>query len=418
MTIHLAVASPVGPDADLAVAEPDRRAHVIKSDHEAIELVRKLAASFRLGAISRDRERILPRSEIESLTVAGFFGITVPRVFGGADVSAATVADTFRILSAADASIGQIPQNHFCWLPTVANGTPDQAAFFFGRFLAGDRIGNAHSEDTRKRPGDYEHKLRKAPGGWFITGRKYYSTGALFAQWIPFTAHFEEGDQRRSFIFFVEAAQKGVTLIDDWDGMGQRVTASGTTIFENVFVPDFNVFPLLPPAADGRSFQLNASLIHAAIDLGIAEEALSDAGTYIRDFNRPWISNPREEHAEEPFVIRNFGKLGVVVRTAGVSLREAARTIDEARARPSTDTVLNARLAIADARLLCSEAATKVSDEFFLLTGARATLGKYGLDRHWRNARTHSLHDPLRWKEYHLGNYYLNGRPPPPNSYI
>jgi SfnB family sulfur acquisition oxidoreductase len=396
----------------------DRRARVIQSDQEAIDVVRTLAETFRPGAIGRDRERTLPRGEIEKLTLAGFFGITVPKAFGGADVSAATVAEVFRVLAAADASIGQIPQNHFCWLPTVANGSPEQAAFFFGRFLAGDRIGNAHSEDTRRRPGDYEHNLRKTSGGWLITGRKYYSTGALLAQWIPFTAHFDDDGTHRAFIFFADATAKGITVIDDWDGMGQRVTASGTTVFEDVFVPDFNVFPLLPAAADGRSFQLNASLIHAAIDLGIAEEALADAGAYIRERNRPWINNPHDEHADEPFVIREFGKFGVLVRTAAASLREAARAVDQARGWPSTGTVLNARLAVADARLVCSEAATNIADEFFLLTGARATLAKHGLDRHWRNARTHSLHDPLRWKEYHLGNYYLNGRLPPPNSYI
>ena len=391
---------------------------VIASDAEALSALDALVGQIRAGAIARDRERILPRVEIEALTRSGFFGITVPKAFGGADVSAQTVAEAFRILSAADASIGQIPQNHFCWLPTVANGTPEQAAFFFGRFLAGDRIGNAHSEDTLKRPGDYEHQLTKVEGGWTITGRKYYSTGALFAQWIPFTAHFHEHGVRRSFIYFVDAAAPGVIVIDDWDGMGQRATASGTTLFDNVFVPDFNVFPLLPPGADARSFALNASLIHAAIDLGIAEEALADAAAYIRSNNRPWVNNPLPEHAQEPFVVREFGRFGVQVRTAAVSLREAARRIDAARAAPSEATVMTARLAIADARLLCSDAATTVSDQFFLLTGARATLGKYDLDRHWRNARTHSLHDPLRWKEYHLGNYYLNGQAPPPNSYI
>ena len=394
------------------------RAQIIASDAETIEIVTALAARFRKDAIARDRQRALPRDEIEALTAAGFFGATVPKAFGGADISSVTVANAFRILAAADPSIGQIPQNHYCWLPTVANGAPDQAAFFFGRFLAGDRIGNAHSEDTKRRPNDYTHELRKVEGGWRITGRKYYSTGALFAHWLPFTAHFDVDGSHKAFIYFVDAQQKGITLLDDWDGMGQRVTASGTTIFEDVFVPDFNVFPLLPPSADGRSFSLNAGLIHAAIDLGIAEEALADAKAYIRENNRPWAHNPQPEHHDEPFVVREFGKLGVKARTAAVSLEAAARKIDVAREANNTDAVLAARLAIADARLLCSEAATHIADQFFPLTGARATLGKYDLDRHWRNARTHSLHDPLRWKEFHLGNYYLNGQLPPPNSYV
>ncbi|HEV2572348.1 SfnB family sulfur acquisition oxidoreductase [Methylocella sp. CPCC 101449] len=391
--------------------------HIISSDAEAIDVVERLAASFRTNAIARDQKRILPREEIEALTQAGVFGIAVPKEHGGADVSAATVAKVFRILSAADPSIGQIPQNHFCWVPTVAKGTAEQAAFFFKRFLAGDRIGNAHSEDTKRRPNDYVHDLRKVEGGWRITGRKYYSTGALFAQWIPFTAHFDKDGRHEAFIYFVDAAGSGIELIDDWDGMGQRLTASGTTIFTDVFVPDHHVFPMLPPGADGRSYSLNAGLIHAAIDLGIADEVLADAAHYIRENNRPWTGNPNA-HWEEPFVVREFGKFGVKVRTAALVLEAAAGKIDHARAHPSEQAVWEARLAVADARLLCSEAATHIADQFFLLTGARATLGKYGLDRHWRNARTHSLHDPLRWKEFHLGNYYLNGQLPPPGSYL
>lgn len=392
--------------------------HVIRSDAEAIDVVSRLAEKFRAGAAERDRERRLPAAEIEELTEAGFFGITVPREHGGADVSAFTVAETFRILSAADPSIGQVPQNHFCWLPVVSNGAPEQADFFYARFLAGDRIGNAHSEDTRRRPGDYEHQLDKVDGGWVITGRKYYSTGAMFAQWIPFIAYLGEGAERRALMYFADARDPGIELVNDWDGMGQRTTASGTTIFTNVFVPDERVFPLRAPTERGRSFALNTSLLHVAIDVGIAEEALEDARRYILESNRPWINNPHPEHAQEPFVIRDFGRLGLSVRTAKVSLHHAARLVDVARAEPTEASLLAARMAIADARIIASEAATTVSDQFFLLTGARATLGKYGLDRHWRNARTHSLHDPLRWKEYHLGNYYLHGIDPGAGSYI
>jgi SfnB family sulfur acquisition oxidoreductase len=393
--------------------------HVIRSDDEALETVTKLAEEFRKTAMRRDRERILPFAEINALTEAGVFGITVPREYGGADVSAETISNVFRILAAADPNIGQIPQNHFCWLPVVTKATQEQAKFFFSRALAGERIGNAHSEDTRRKPGDYEHHLVKVDGGWRITGKKYYSTGAIFAQWIPFIAHLhDEGMPDGAYIFFANASEPGITIIDDWDGMGQRVTASGTTVFENVFVPDFNVFPLTPSPTDGRSFSLTANLIHGAIDLGIAEEALADAKTHIREHNRPWTGNPHDTHSKEPFIVRDYGRLGLMARTAAVSLRSAAQLIDEARKVSTAEAVLKARFAIADARILCSEAGTTIADGLFLLTGARATLGKYGYDRHWRNARTHSLHDPLRWKEYHLGNYYLNGELPPPGSYI
>lgn len=398
-----------------AAAPADTSVHIVRSDAEALEIVTRLAAEFRKGAQARDQNRILPADEIGELTRNGIFGVAVPKEFGGAGVSARTIADIFRILSEADPGIGQIPQNHFCWLPLFSNGTPEQEAFFYGRILAGDRIGNAHSEDTRKRPGDYEHQLTRVPGGWRITGRKYYSTGAIFAQWIPFIGQDEQNNQ---LMFFVDASSDGVTVVDDWRGMGQRTTASGTTIFDDVFVPDANVFPFASDKPGNRGRMLLASLIHAAIDQGIAEATLADARHYILNHNRPWIDNPYDEHAKEPFVIKEFGELAVAIRTAGLSLRHAADLVDIAHSTRTENDVLEARLAIADARLNCGAAATKVADEFFLLTGARATLDKYGLDRHWRNARTHSLHDPFRWKLYHLGNYHLNGVVPGPRTYI
>jgi SfnB family sulfur acquisition oxidoreductase len=403
----------------IAPARPRQRAaRVIRDDAEALAAVATLAARFAVGAAERDHDRILPRAEIEALSDAGFYGVTIPAAHGGADVSAVTVAELFARLAAADPSIGQIPQNHFCWLPVVDHGTPAQAEFFFARFLAGERIGNAHSEDTKRRPGEYEHRLTRVEGGWTVTGRKYYSTGAIFADWIPFLHHEGEGEARQSRMYFVWADQPGVRVIDDWDGFGQRTTASGTTVFEDAFIPDEYVFPLNAPRDIGRSFVLNANLIHGAIDLGIAEAVLEDARHYILTQNRPWTHNPNPTHAEEPFVIRDFGRLGVVARTARVALIHAAGLVDAARREATPEAVLAARLAIADARILTSEAATKLSHEFFALTGARATLGKHALDRHWRNARTHSLHDPLRWKEFHLGNYYLNGVVPLLGSYI
>jgi len=387
----------------------------LASDADAIAEAARLAADVRAGAVERDRERRLPHAEIAALKQAGLFAITVPKAYGGLEASALTVAEVTRLLSAADPSVGQIPQNHFCFLPVFSFGTPAQADFFYGRILAGDSIGNAHSENSRKRAGVYEHELVRVEGGWRVSGRKFYSTGASFAQWIPFIGYDED---ERQLMFFVDAASPGVTCLDDWTGMGQRTTASGTTVFQDVFVPDFHVFPYWKAGDRSRPTRLLAALIHSAIDLGIAEEALADTREYILTSGRPWIDNPHDEHAREPFVIQSFGELGLQVRTAQRLLHHAAREIDAARDKGDDDSALAAGLATADARIACGRAALAVADELFPLNGARATQAKFALDRHWRNARTHTLHDPLRWKLYHLGNYYLNGVEPGARSLI
>jgi SfnB family sulfur acquisition oxidoreductase len=391
------------------------KAHVITSDAEIIQKVTDLAAGFRKTAIHRDQQRILPEREIEQLSEIGFYGITVPRKYGGPEVSAVTLAEVFRILSAADPSIGQMPQNHFCWAPIFETGTPEQEKFFYDRLLRGERIGNAHSEATRKRPRDYETTIERVSGGYVVTGRKFYSTGAMFAQWIPTIGNNEEGN---AIMLFASRDTPGFTFIDDWRGMGQRTTASGSTVFDRVFVPDEHVFPFYLSHERAKRWGPISSLIHAAVDLGIAEEAYADTREYIRTKSRPWIENPFDEHRKEPFIVKSFGELTVALNVARTMLRRAAESVDALRAHTTAETHLAARLAVGDARIVAGQTAVKLSDQLFELNGARSTVQDYGFDRHWRNARTHTLHDPFRWKYFHIGNHALNDELPPPGSYI
>lgn len=82
-------------------------------------------------------------------------------------------------------------------------------------------------------------------------------------------------------------------------------------------------------------------------------------------------------------------------------------------AAPDAETVAAAQLAVAEAKVLTTEVALGASNTLFELAGTRATLAEHNLDRHWRNARTHTLHDPVRWKYAIVGNHALNGVNPP-----
>jgi len=399
----------------IMVTESLKSAHIIRSDDEALAITQEVAEIIRKGAIERDQNRVLPQGEVELLSEKGIYGLCVPKKFGGAGISAVTLGNIFRILGAADPSIAQIPQNHFCWAAVLWLGSPEQEAFFFDRFLAGERLGNAASENSRKRPGDHDTTAKKIPGGYKVNGKKFYSTGALFAHWIPV---FANDGENRSNIFFIRQGSEGVEIVDDWLGMGQRTTASGTTILRDVFVPDSCVIPFYKIGEGSQIWTAIGGYIHGAIDLGIAEEAVADLKDYILTKNRPWVENPFDEHAKEPFVIKRFGELIVELHATQALLRRAGEAIDEYYRLLTEPSCLDARFAVADFRYLASKVAVEIANELFPLTGARATLQKYDLDRHWRNARTHTLHDPDRWKAYHIGNYFLNGEPPPPKAYV
>ena len=395
--------------ADTAV-----RARVIESDAEAIEVATDYAHDVAAGAAERDRERSIPYEELAALGRSGLLGITVPRAYGGAEVSAATVGEVFRIISAADPAIGQIPQNHITFVNVLRlDGSAEQKRFFFGQILGGARFGNALSERGTKHVYDLQTRLRRDPaGGYRLSGRKYYCTGALTAQWIPVYAI---DDEKRIVVAYVERDAPGVEVTDDWTAMGQRATISGTTTFEDVAVPDEHVVAHWRRFEVPQLFGSFGQLMHAAVDVGIAENALADAAEFVRTRSRPWFESGLDRAADEPHIVLRFGQLATRVHAAQELLRKAGRVLDDAeKEQPvSEQAAADASLAVAEAKAFAGDVALEVANELFALAGTSATDEKYNLDRHWRNARTHTLHDPNRWKYVHVGNYLVNGTLPP-----
>jgi alkylation response protein AidB-like acyl-CoA dehydrogenase len=159
--------------------------------------------------------------------------------------------------------------------------------------------------------------------------------------------------------------------------------------------------------------------IHAAVDTGIARAALDEGGELVRTLARPWGESGVDQAAEEPLVVQKFGELALLVRSAEALLEKAGDAIDVARRAPADpDTATEASLAVTAARAQADTAAVTVASDVFALIGTRAATREHNFDRHWRNARTHTLHDPRRWKIQHLGNHALNGITPPANGIV
>ncbi len=161
-----------------------------------------------------------------------------------------------------------------------------------------------------------------------------------------------------------------------------------------------------------------AQIIQAAVDVGIAKAALRDTLHYVRNYARPWIDTQVEHGYEDPLTIYNVGNLVIQVHAAEELLRRSGEYIDRANADSTDTTVAEASIAVAEAKALAAEAAILTTNKLFELAGTKSTLQQYNLDRHWRNARTHTLHDPARWKYYAVGNFYLNGVNPPRHPWL
>jgi alkylation response protein AidB-like acyl-CoA dehydrogenase len=381
MNKHVMDPKPVPP-----IPRPSAPAHVIKTDAEAIAVAEKLAAEFRKDDSLRDREQQWPVKELDAFSQSGLWSLNVPKEFGGPELSYATISQIVDIIAAADSSIGQISQNHIGVVAAIRTVSDKaQQKLLFGEVLKGVRFGNAFSEFGSKRAADFETRFEDKGDYVVVTGRKFYATGALLAHLVPIVA---TDDQGRAWYAIADRGAEGLSVIDDWSSFGQRTTLSGTVILDRVKVPKTHLVPGYKgydsPTADGAIFQI----IQVAVDTGIAKAAIDEAVRFVRTKSRPWIDSGKEHAYEDPYTIQAVGA-------------------------PSAESVARAQVATAEAKVLSTEIAIEATNKLFELAGTRSTLAEYNLDRHWRNARTHTLHDPVRWKYAILGDYFLNGKNPP-----
>jgi SfnB family sulfur acquisition oxidoreductase len=396
-----------------ALVEPDEMTTPALDVEDAVLVAAELSAELAEGAAERDARRILPAAQLDALSASGLLGITVPSAYGGADLPAGTVAEVFRLLAVGDPNVAQIPHSHFVYVNLLRHrGSRAQQSFFFEEALAGRRFGNAQSEVGTRHVRDYRTTLRPTDDEhWILDGEKGYSTGALFADWIPVLAHL--GEDGPMHVAWVDRRADGVTVVDDWDGIGQRTTASGTVRLHRVTVHASRITPYHLTFEGPQTYGAFAQLLHAAIDAGIARAALDEAATFVTARSRPYPDAGVERAADDPLVVHAFGQMELEVRAAEALLAEAGLALEHAERHLTEETAGEASLAVAAARASSSRASVEVSSRLFEVAGTRSALASLNLDRHWRNARTHTLHDPAAWKVQHLGRYAVDGVLPP-----
>ncbi|WP_336701819.1 SfnB family sulfur acquisition oxidoreductase [Pantoea dispersa] len=394
---------------------PAGAAHIIRDDAEAIAVAHQLAASFAREAALRDREGILPLKELDAFSQSGLWAMAIPKAWGGAGVSWTTVARVIAIISAADPALGQLPQNHLAGVAhLLEDGSEAQKQVLLSEVLAGLRWGNAFSEKHGRTVADFQTRFRRDGDEVVINGEKFYATGALLAHRIHAVALDE---QDRAHLIVLDRDTPGISVINNWSAFGQRTTASGTVLLENVRAPLSRVIPTWQaferPTAAGPISQI----IQAAVDVGIARGTIEDTLQFVRERSRPWIDSGQARAADDHFTLAAVGDLKIRLHAAEALLWQAGAAIDAALTQPDETSVARATVATAEAKVLTTEIALLAGNKLFELAGTRATLQEFNLDRHWRNARTHTLHDPVRWKYYHVGNYCLNGTPPPRHAW-
>lgn len=391
--------------------------HVIQNDQDAINAAYHVADFALEGRDQRDQNRQLPFAEIELFSKNGLGGIRIPQAFGGAFVSNKTLAQVFRIINKADSSVGQIPQNQIALLNMIdILGSEQQKQFIFNEILNGKRLANGGPERNTKDTKTLNTTLSIENGRYYVDGEKFYSTGSSFAHWLAIKAIHPEG---YVVLTLIDATAQGVEVIDNWNGFGQRTTSSGTVKLQRVEVDPLLIFDERKLAEDVTYRGAFSQLMQVAIDVGIAEAAFEDTLSAVKKA-RPIVDAQVEKASFEHYTLQEVGKSAVLLDAAILLLDEAAEYLDELDQLSvvSAEQAAQASILVAEAKVYANDAALQISEKLLELGGSRSSLSQHNLDQHWRNARVHTLHDPIRWKLHALGNYYLNNTFPARHAWI
>lgn len=389
------------------------------TDYEALAArFRPIFARIAEGAEQRERERILPTEAIGWLKQAGFGAVRVPVEYGGAGASLPQLIQLWIELATADSNLVQALRGHFAFVEDKLNAPPSaHREVWLRRFVAGELVGNGWTEVGAVKIGDVITKVAPSEDGshWLLNGTKYYSTGSIFADWIDVYA--QRSDTGGAVIAAVSTHQDGVQQSDDWDGFGQRTTGSGTSVFQNARVEQEEVIDFAERFRYQTAlYQLNLLAVLAGIGKAIERDVAAQVGKRTRIYshgNAPRVS----EDAQILQVVGHISAIAYAVEATVVRSAQPAQAAYEARFGQDAEAERQANIAAeiesAQAQVIVSELVLRAATELFNALGASAASEKTALDRHWRNARTVSSHNPLVYKARIIGDWVTNGTEPP-----
>jgi alkylation response protein AidB-like acyl-CoA dehydrogenase len=383
---------------------------------DPIAIAEVLAGDFAATAIQRDRTGGTPKRERDLLRASGLLTLVIPAELGGGGASWATALWTVRAIARADGSLAHVFGFQHLLLATVRLfGTRAQfeslaRATVEGRWFWGNAL----------NPLDTRVILQPENGEFRLHGEKSYCSGARDADQLVVSAI--DARTRKLLVAAIPADRLGITARDDWDNMGQRQTDSGSVVFESVRVRESEI--LSDPGPLGSTFAsmrpLIAQLTLCNVYLGIAEGALGEARAVTRERGRAWFASGVARIDDDPYVLATLGDLWAGLEAARHVVDAAASELDRAWER-GDDLRLDERgrvaVTVAAAKITTTSAGLAVANRMFDSAGARATSARLGLDRFWRNLRTHTLHDPVDYKRRDVGRWYLTGDWPTPSFY-
>jgi alkylation response protein AidB-like acyl-CoA dehydrogenase len=377
------------------------------------------------GAGERERERVLPFAEVDLIRKARLGALRLPIEAGGAGVSIRALFEVVIRLGEADANVAHILRNHFSVVERlVRQPKNDQHRQWQKAVADGAIIGLAATElDTPKVGNVTPNTTLTADGDdYLLNGTKYYSTGTLYSDYV--LVRTADASATNAAVL-IPVNREGIELVDDWDGLGQRLTATGTSHFRNVRVKRQEVVFDAPDAGYGIPYSNTfAQLFLTAINAGISRAILRDAAALVRSRKRTFYYAPSETPVDDPLLQQTVGQIAsgafaaeTVVLAAAEALDVATDAFDAGDANAG-DAAPRAALLSAKAKIVADEFAIRSGSLLFDVGGASATKKATNFDRHWRNARTLASHNPNTFKARSIGQFEISGTPLPAKGFF
>ncbi len=384
------------------------------SDEALLSVFRPVIDKIAEGNLERERDRVFPHEQVRWLNEVAFGTVRIPAIHGG---FGASLEQTFALLAEvaqADPNVAHIWRNHLAFVEDRLNATRSETNdTWISRFLGGEFVGGGWTEANNVTLANLTTTITAEGDHWVVTGAKYYATGSLYADWLDVLGRGDDGELVTAL---VQRNDPGVTLVDDWDGFGQRTTASGTARYERVRAERGDVFP----ATERFSYQAHfyQTAMHSVLT-GITKAALRDGSTALTERIRNYPQGLATVPGADPQLLQVVGEVSADVFAAEAALARSSATLDRiVSGRLAGDDIgarqrlIDAEVAVDQAQLVIIAAALSATTRIFDALGASGVSEQRSLDRHWKNARTLASHNPRVYKARILGDWLINRTDP------
>lgn len=387
-----------------------------------------LLAEIGDGALERERANERPFAVIDRIREARLGALRIPSAHGGGGATLRELFATVIALATADVNVAHILRGHFSHVEERLRLSGDDRQRAIDLALSGAIVGNASTELGSEPAGGFvwQTKLSRDGDAYRLNGKKFFTTGTLYADYAEVLASDPDG---ASVIALVPTDRDGVTVLDDWDGFGQRATGTGTAVFDNVAVAADELLQFSPPESDaerpplyhsGAFFQLYVT----ALEVGVLHALRADAVAHVHQRARSFTWAPNPSPPDDPLLQREIGEIAAAAYAGQATVLAAADALavayeaDIDNTDPNLELAHEASLQAAAAKVVVDQLAQKAASQIFDVGGASVVRRSHLLDRHWRNIRTLASHNPASYKAQAIGALYTRGTKLPGSGYF